>query len=105
MTKKITTFAQLKEQKKPVVQKVYVALDNERADEFNNIAIAYREAEAEHQQDPSNAAKKKEFAKAKAAPGKDAAEHVGMAHLKIPWPAAVDVDVGFGQQRRNQFPL
>ena len=66
-TNKITTFAQLKDRKKPVVKKVFVALDNEAADDFNNIALAYREAEQAFSEDPGNKALKADHDEKKAA--------------------------------------
>lgn len=64
---KINTFKELKDRKKPVVKKVFVALDNEAADEFNQIATTYRDAEQAFQENPGNKATKAEYEIAKAA--------------------------------------
>lgn len=52
---KITSYADLKSRKKPNVKKVPIALDGEKADEFNNLRVAYDEAKQQSEYDLTNA--------------------------------------------------
>jgi len=63
---KITTFAQLKERKKPIVQKVWVALDDEKADEFNKLAGEYRDVKMLFEDNPTDRKLKTDHTKKKA---------------------------------------
>ena len=58
---KVTTFAQLKERKRPTTKSVYIALDNVKADEFNELAAKYHEAEAAWQEKPNDLKLKKAY--------------------------------------------
>lgn len=70
---KVTTYSELKSRKKPSTRKVLIALDDERADAFNELAYEYRAAEQAYESDRSDSAlkadynkKKKEYEKAAA---------------------------------------
>lgn len=62
---KISTYSDLKNRKKPVSKKVYIALDSDKADAFNELASKFQEAQEEFDRNPSDKKTKQEFEKIK----------------------------------------
>lgn len=64
---KIKSYQELKSKKKPVLQRVVIALDGDRADEFNAKRTAMELADEAHRNEPKSTKLKNEFLSAKEA--------------------------------------